>query len=184
MITVKTNINKVVEVTVKQLKSLADNDRMLRTCATTVLGMMKNRIHEKGLNAAGAKIGTYSKAYMRFRTGNYGNASKVSKGKNKGKLKDAGVFSKGANKGQARMRFNRTGDSTVVASLTRQMENDMKVISLSGGYGIGFSNKHNYDKSQWVEGTYKMKGKIFALSAEEKQAVIDIAQKFTDAVLR
>ncbi len=184
MIRITTNINQVVEVNITKLKSLADTDRMLRTAATTVLGMMKKRIHEDGLDAEGKPIGTYSPGYMKVRTGNYGNSLRVSRGQNKGKLKNAGVFSKGANKGQPRPRYNRTSDTKVVASLTRLMENDEKVVALKqNSYGIGFSNKHNFDKSQWVEATYKKKGKIFAVSEAEQQAVIDIANKFTQDAL-
>jgi hypothetical protein len=72
----------------------------------------------------------------------------------------------------------------VIASLTRQMENDEKVIALrNNSYGIGFTNKFNYDKSQYVEATYHKEGKIFACSPDEVQTVIDIAQQFTtDAI--
>ena len=169
---------------VERLHNLADNDKMLRTAATTVLGLMKQRIHEDGLDANGRAIGTYSKGYMVLRTGAYVNAKRVTKGANKNKLKDAGVFTKGATEKANRPKFNRTSDSKVILSLTRQMENDMKVIPLKKpSYGIGFSNKENYDKSQWCEATYNLKGKIFALSSNEKEVVITIAKKFAqDAI--
>lgn len=184
MIRVKTNIGKVVELNIEKLKSFADTDKMLRTAATTVLGLMKKRIHEDGLDAEEKPIGTYSPGYMKLRTGNYGNSLKVSRGKNKGNLKDAGVFSRGDSKGRQRPKFNRTSDTKVVLSLTRQMENDMKVIAIrSNNYGIGYTNKLNYDKSQWCEATYKRKGKIFALSANEQQVIIDIANEFTKDAL-
>jgi hypothetical protein len=200
MITVKTNIGKVVEVIIHQLKDVADTDKMLRTAATTVLGLMKKRIHEDGLDATGKRIGTYSPGYMKIRTGDFGNSAKVSRGKNIGKLKDAGVFTDktirlnkkagvftGEEKvGKARPRYNRTSDTKVVLSLTREMENDMKVsspIKTKLGYGIGYSNKDNYDKSQWVEATYNLKGKIFSLSEEEEKAVIAIAEKYTQDAL-
>lgn len=184
MIRIKTNIGKVVELNIEKLKSLADNDKMLRTAAITVLGLMKKRIHEDGLDAGNKPIGTYSPGYMKLRTGNYFNSAKVSRGKNKGNLKDAGVFSRGASKGQPRTKYNRTGETKVVLSLTRQMENDMKVIALrNNSYGIGYTNKLNYDKSQWCEATYNRKGKIFALSSNEQQVVVDIANQFTQDAL-
>ena len=37
-------------------------------------------------------------------------------------------------------KYNRTADKKVILSLTGQMENDWKVISVQGGYGLGFSN--------------------------------------------
>lgn len=195
MIKIKTNINKVVEVNIAALKQLADTDKMLRTAATTVLPMMKKRIHEEGKDADGSQIGTYSKGYMKVRTGNFSNATRVTKGANKGKLKDAGVFTDrtirlnkntgvftGEEKvGKQRPRYNRTSDTKVILSLTRQMENDMKVIPLkSGSYGIGYSNSINYDKSQWCEETYNKKGKIFSLSADEISAVNTIANEFVN----
>jgi hypothetical protein len=198
MITIKTNIGQFVQITTAKLKNLADTDKMLRAAATTVLGLMKKRIHEDGLDADGKQIGTYSKGYMKIRTGDFGNSARVSRGKNKGKLKDAGVFTDrtiklnknvgvftGEDKvGKPRPQYNRSSDPKVVASLTRQMENDEKVIALGeNSYGIGFTNPLNYDKSQWVEATYKKEGKIFSLSENEQQAVADIAAKFTEDAL-
>ena len=178
MITVKTNIGKAVEVNITTLKNLSDNDKILRTCATSVLDLLKKRIHTDGKDAEGNQIGTYSKGYMVFRTGSFQNAGRNKKGKNIGKLKNAGVFIKGANKEAARPKYNRSSDTKVILSLTRQMENDMKVITVkSGYYGIGFSNKLNFDKSQWCEKTYKKEGKIYALSSEEIEAVNSIVEK-------
>ena len=55
----------------------------------------------------------------------------------------------------------------------------MKVVSLkNGSYGIGFSNKLNYDKSQWCEKTYKKEGKIYALSTEEIESIDLIVENF------
>lgn len=182
MITITTNIQSVVAVQVKRLQSLAENDQMLRTCATTVLGLMKNRIHEEGKDANGNQIGTYSPAYMKIRTGNFVNAARVSRGKNKGKLKDAGVFTKGAGKSAARPQYHRTADSKVILSLTRQMENDMKVIAIDNhAYGIGFSNPLNYNKA--ISNQVRYKKPIYSLSEQEQQAVLEIAQKFTDNAL-
>jgi hypothetical protein len=176
VIRIKTNITQVVAKDVGILKKLADTDQMLRTAATTVLGMLKVRVHQEGLDADNKRIGTYSPGYMKVRTGIFNN-SLTSK---TGKLKDAGVFTRGKSKGAARPRYNRTNDTKVIASLTRQMESDEKVIAITKGYGIGFSNPLNYNKSQWVEATYNRKGKIFAMSDGEVKSVNDIAQKFVD----
>lgn len=197
MILVTTNIGKVVKYTVEKLENLADRDKLLRTMASTALGLMKVRIHQDGLDANDQPIGTYSKSYMVLRTGSYKNAGRNLKGKNTGKLKNAGVFTdktlrlnkktgvfSGEEKvGKNRPRYNRTNDPKVVASLTREMENDMKVIDANPNYGIGYTNKHNYDKSQWVEATYKRKGKIFILSNGEVTAINEVAKKFTTDAL-
>jgi hypothetical protein len=170
-------------------------DKMLRTAATSTLGLMKRRIHINGLNANEQPIGIYSKGYMVLRTGSFKNAPVIKKGKRAGKLRNAGVFTDrtirlnkqtgvftGEEKvGKKRPRYNRTNDPKVVASLTRQMENDMKVIATGpNSYGIGYSNKHNFDKSQWVEATYKMKDRIFSLSPTEITAINLIVKKFVD----
>jgi len=179
MIRIKTNISQAVAVTVIRLKSLADNDKMLRTCANTALDLMKVRIHQKGLDADNTQIGTYSKAYMVVRVGSFKNAARVSRGKNKGKLKDAGTFTKGGNMGKTRPKLNRSADTKVILSLTRQMENDLQVLPIkTGSYGIGYSNTDNFKKAQWNEAKYKRQGKIFALSSEEQEAVKTVALKF------
>lgn len=184
MIRITTNISKVVELNVQKLQRLADTDQMVRTAATTVLGLMKIRIHQDGRDANNEQIGTYSPGYMKVRTGNYGNSARISRGKNKGSLKDAGVFTKGRNKGAQRPAYNRGSDTKVIASLTRQMENDEKVIAVRNNvYGIGFSNKLNFDKSQYVEATYHKEGKIFSASPNELQAVTDIVKQFTSDAL-
>lgn len=64
-------------------------------------------------------------------------------------------------------KYNRTADTKVVISLTRQLENDWSVVAIDKGYGIGFKNAHNRDKSRWVEATYNKP--IFSLSKSEQQ---------------
>lgn len=176
------NAQEVIKVLGDKLLSLAQTDQLVRTCATTALGMMKMRIHEQGKDANGNQIGTYSKRYMAVRTGAFVNAKRVTRGKNTGKLKDAGIFSKGSNKGNARPRYHRTSDTRVILSLTRQMENDMKVIAIQHGrYGIGYSNTFNFQKSQWNEARYKKP--IFSLSADEQAAVNEVAKKIVHDAL-
>lgn len=155
------------------LKNLKQDDIIMRTVATTLLATVHDRIHEKGLNSAGEPIGNYSKGYMKVRTGNFVNSSRVTRGKNKGKVKDAGNFTRGEHKGEARPRYNRTGDTKVVASLTRQMENDFKVIATDQGYGLGYSNPDNLKKAGYVEATYDEK--IFDLTEGEQELAFNIA---------
>ena len=75
-------------------------------------------------------------------------------------------------------KYNRTADTKVILSLTRQMENDMTggPIKTLDGWGIGFKNPHNYDKSQWTEATYDKK--IFSLTEQEKADVRKIGEDF------
>ena len=155
------------------LKNLKQDDVIMRNVATTLLAVVHDRIHEKGLNAEGSPIGTYSAGYMKVRTGNFANSSRVTRGNNKGKVKDSGTFVRGEKKGEARPRYNRTADTKVVASLTRQMENDFKVIATEEGYGLGYSNPENFKKAGYVEATYDEV--IFSLTPDEQQLAGTIA---------
>lgn len=62
-------------------------------------------------------------------------------------------------------KYQRSGDTKVIVSLTRQLENDWAVIPLENGYGIGFKNPFNVQKARWVE-IAKLK-EIFSLSPSE-----------------
>lgn len=55
-----------------------------------------------------------------------------------------------------RKKNKRGGDTKVIVSLTRQLENDWSVMETPKGYGIGFTNAFNADKLRWVG---EMKGK-------------------------
>jgi hypothetical protein len=78
-------------------------------------------------------------------------------------------------------KYQRSGDTKIIVSLTRQLENDWNVIATDGGYGIGFLNPFNLQKARWVE---QNKGKkIFSLSPTEQQYVNDtINQLVKDAL--
>lgn len=80
-----------------------------------------------------------------------------------------------------RRKYNRSADSKIIVSLTRQLENDWNVIATDDGYGIGFLNSHNFDKARWVE---QNKGKkIFSLSATEQQYVNDTVDQLVKDAL-
>lgn len=150
MIEVKSNIKLVVDLTQEQLARVADTDKLLRTCATSVLFLIKDRVHGDGLDAAGSPIGVYSKPYMKTRVN----------------------------------RFSRTSSNKVVASLTRQMENDMRVVAIGKNkYGIGYSNQFNFQKSQWIEKRYKKPAGIFKVGEGERTAIITIVNKHVEDAL-
>lgn len=177
------NVSVIVGQYSKKLIELGNNpDPLLRTVALTVLPEVKSRVHVEGKDSNGNPIGTYSPEYMKLRTGNYGNSKRLVKGKNKGELKDAGLITRGDKKGQPRQRYNRTADTKVILSLTRQMENDLSVLPSGNGYGIGYNNPDNYKKSQYNEETYKKK--IWNLTKEEKELAKQTAQQFTNDYLK
>lgn len=80
-----------------------------------------------------------------------------------------------------RRKYNRSADSKIVVSLTRQLENDWNVIATDAGYGIGFLNPINFQKARWVE---QQKSKvIFSLSGEEQQYVNETVNQLVRDVL-
>lgn len=182
MITVKTNIAEVLGKMTGQLNLLKDKEYLLRPLAIEVIPLMTDRIHQRGLASDEKKIGTYSPGYMKVRTGNYGNADVYKKGPKKGQKKDSGVFTKGKNKGQPRPKYNRSNDTTVIISLTRQLENDWAVVATDKGYAIGFLNELNFKKSVWVEATYNKK--IFDLSKTEKEYVTERLNELVNEAIK
>lgn len=158
-----------------------------------MIDLITKRIHIDGNASDGHQIGTYSKGYMAIRTGVFQNSDRFVKGAQTGQAKNAGVFTKrGITKftqqdeetvtskrgfvniefeKNKRPNFHRSNDPKVVISLTRQLENDYAVIATQKGYGIGFLNPHNFDKSQWVQLTYGKR--IFDLSEREKNIALD-----------
>lgn len=192
MISVKTNISSVVLKLQTKLSAMADKDKMLRACAVGILPVIKTRIHEQGKDATGNQIGLYSDAYMKVRTGNYGNSARFSKGKNKGKTKDSGFYTKKGIRTPfgkssiafqniesdkiSRPNYRRNNDRKVIASLTRQMENDFSVIPTETGYGLGYNNPTNRLKVDYVEETYKKK--IFSTTKEENSLIVEIATDY------
>lgn len=164
------NINGNFNGLIASLKTLANKQTTTLVVATSLVGVMRTRIHEEGKDSEGGQIGTYSKGYMSVRTGQFKTNSTATKGKSKGQLRGTGVFTKGKDKGSPRPVYNRTAETKVILSLTRQQESDWSVVEVKNQYGIGYKNPLNFQKSQWEEETYKKK--IFDLTTEE-QALAD-----------
>lgn len=137
-----------------------DKDAMLREIAVNIMPMIRKRVHVDGLDADGSQIGTYTKEYMKVRTGNF----------------QENTITRGKNKGQARPAYNRSADTKVILSLTSQMEQDMQVIKTDNGYGIGYSNEFNYNKAMWNEKRYKKN--IWNLSADELDIMEAISERY------
>jgi hypothetical protein len=173
MITLNTNLSEILGEGIRKLDSF-DAKRICMMQAIYVAGEWRKRIHQDGIASDGSQIGTYSPGYMKVRTGSYSNADTYKKGKRKGEQKNSGLYARGDNKGKARPKYNRTNDTKVIASLTRQMENSMAAIPTDDGAAVSYHDELSMQKSKWVEATYKKK--IFALTSEEKDAVIEIAR--------
>lgn len=154
-------------------------EQLERKVAALLLPEIKKRIHVRGENALGSKIGTYSKSYMVYRTGSFGNSEKVSKGKNKGKLKNAGFFTKSANAGKKRPTFPKhPTDPQVTLSLTRNMENDFRVVSDGGVIGVGFNNPKNFLKATGQEKNYNQT--IYGATPTEYKIALDYVNKIVN----
>ena len=143
------------------LKSPVENDKLLRKIASTLTASMSIRVHEQGKASDGTQIGTYSPEYMKIRTGQYKSSKVV----------------RGINKGQQRKKYNRTSDTKVILSLTRQMENDLSVceqspIKTTYGYAIGYQNQLNMEKLENLELKYKKK--ILTKLSKEEESLIEL----------
>lgn len=184
MIEIRTNTQVVIGGIVDQLGILMNPQELMKLAAAAVLPVLKKRVHEDGEDSNGQKIGVYSPGYMKVRTGIFANSGNYVRGPKKGTPKNTGVFTRGPHKGSPRPKYNRTNDTKVVGSLTRQMENDMVIIPTDNGYGIGYQNQHNMDKALWLDATYKKKILTKLTESEEDigrdavdKQVNDIVQK-------
>lgn len=193
MINYNSNISVVIKARLAQIQALKDNpDPILRTVALAVLPELRQRVHVDGQDSSGGQIGTYSPGYMKVRTGDFGNAGKNDSGFNtKGKNSIFSTKTKQAIKvkpgqqtaGSLRPKYNRTSDTKVILSLTRQMENDMSVIATGNGYGIGYNNPDNLKKGRWCEETYDKKI-LSKLTKEEIALAKRTAVEFTPEYLK
>lgn len=179
---IQTNIGQVTKAIAEKLRVLRNPDYLIRPVAFGLIDKMTQRIHVEGKASDAGQIGTYSFGYMQVRLGIFNNSEGVSKGKNKGKIKNSGVISRGKNKGQPRPKYNRTADTKIIVSLTRQLENDWSVIAVDKGYGIGFKNPFNLQKLKWVE---ENKGKkISNLTPDEEKYTIDYVNDLVSEALQ
>lgn len=146
-------------------------DKLTRAVALTQFANMKRRIHNDGKDSDGNPIGTYSPGYLKYRQAGY-KGTVYTKGKNKGQ-----------SRGEKNKKPNRTSDSKVVLSLTRQMESDMNIFRIQNGWAIGYTNDINFQKSQWLEDdTYKKK--IFDATQKELQEDKRSAEAYIKSVLK
>lgn len=75
-------------------------------------------------------------------------------------------------------KHNRTSDPKVIASLTRQMENDFTIVGIGDTVGLGFLNSYNGDKARFIEGLYP--GTYYISRREEIKFVESISTYISD----
>jgi hypothetical protein len=163
---VRINIDDFTQVMSEKFDLLRDNEVMLRPVCFDLIDLMTQRIHIDGKDSQDRQIGTYSDNYMKVRTGQ-GFKSKT--------------ITRGPNKGGVRQQYNRTNDTKVIASLTRQLEGDWTAVATNAGYGVGFNNEINFSKTQWLEATYKKK--IFELTQSELDYAVESFNLITGQIL-
>lgn len=196
VIKISTNLQQFGEALKESLRKALSPEAALRPAILLQIVKMHDRIHVEGKASDGGQIGEYSKGYLAVRSGVFQNSPKISRGVNKGKAKNAGTFTEstirlnkktgvfsGEDKvGKFRPNFHRGTDKKVIASLTREMENDYAAVAAQpNGYGISFNNQHNYDKSTYVEKTYNKP--IFAMTKEEESELIAMIEDTVNKTL-
>ena len=157
-----------LERTLKRLQILAKTNRAELAMAVSMLGTTTERIFEKGLDAKGVSIGDYSDGYMKLRKKvGYGGSTKVI-------LQGLEGTPKGT-------RNNPAKRGTVKYKTTGQMLQDFHVINNGKKLGLGFLNKTNAKKSEWVESTY---GKdIFKSTKGETELAVKIFDQEVTRIL-
>jgi hypothetical protein len=78
-------------------------------------------------------------------------------------------------------KYNRTADSDVVISLTRQLENSYVLGGTQTSYNISFSTPLSFDKATWMEEKY---GKIWDLTIKEQEIAQIVANEETKIIMQ
>lgn len=78
-------------------------------------------------------------------------------------------------------KYNRTADSDVIISLTRQLENSYVLGATQNSYNISFSTPLSFDKATWMEEKY---GKIWDLTIEEQDIASLVANEETKKIMQ
>lgn len=78
-------------------------------------------------------------------------------------------------------KYNRTADTKVIASLTRQLENGYTLTATENGYTIGNTSPENDEKIQWLEEKY---GTIWNLTEKERADVMLVANDMAGKILK
>jgi hypothetical protein len=146
-----------LSILINRVNQFVQSDRNIRTALTTTLAVHKPRIFVQGMDAKGARIGTYSTNPI--------SVSKKAQARNTGKTYFKGGYAEykravGKNPGY------------VILRNTDQMYNDYGIVGGAGKYGFGFQNKENYNKSQWMQDKYEKE--IFELSDREVEIMANV----------
>lgn len=142
---------------VEKVNNAIRSDKIKRTALTTTLAIHKDRIFTKGLDANGAKIGSYGTNPI--------SIAKNRQARNTGKTYFKGGYSEyksviGKNPGYVNL------------TNTGQMNSDYGLIVGGDSYGFGFQNDENSNKSDWMQEKYQKE--IFFLSDRELEIFTEV----------
>jgi hypothetical protein len=161
-------------------------DTLQRIVATSVLGDMKIRIHQKGLAADGGRIGSYSTKplYVGVKA-NVGKSfgrpvgktglSKFKSGAKKGQDHASRYFPGGY--GEYKSAIGRNEIGSVNLSLSGQMDKELTLIKTDKGYGLGWANADLLERAKFFEGK-KYSKSIWGLTEDEKITVSEVAKNY------
>jgi len=132
---------------IRKTKRLSFHSKVTQRVLESIHEMTDKRIFHDGRDANNNSLGRYSKGYQKTR--------------NKGIL----YVRKGVKR-----KITYPSGTKVILQAESTMVNDYTFLVLpDGNYGSGFNNIVNFDKSNWVESTYKKP--IFKLTDEEEKQI-------------
>lgn len=158
-------------------------DSVLRGVASSMVGVVKKRIHEDGKDANGENIGQYDTTHPLYVNPFKSPKSFAPVGKT-GKVK----FKNGQphktkyfdSYKEFRQEIDRPTDK-VNLSLTGQMNSQFVVIPTENGYGLGWNNTEMYERSEGLETKYGKK--IWSLTDQEAEQAADVASFETGKII-
>jgi hypothetical protein len=154
LIKISTNIDEVYKDFDSVLSKVADADKVLRTVALDLTTLITDRVQQKGLNSAGAKLKTKSnKTYGAYSEG-YGTIRKEK------------------------------GRQTEIVDLTMSgdMFSDL-IVEPTGEreYSAGFRGEKSSQKAEYAEAYY---GPIFSPTTEEEEFAYSQLERKLDEIFR
>ena len=151
---------------ISTVNKLLNSEKVMVTTLSSVLAGQKNRIFQKGKDADGSQIGTYSTKPI--------SISRKNQSRNTGK-----TYFKGGYREYKSLAGK--GSGFVNLRNTDQMNFDygLKVLGRNE-YGFGFDNSFNFDKSEWNEEKYKKE--IFGHSQEDDATFEKVFQYELDKI--
>jgi len=175
---ISSNITDVMGSLSAKLTALAENDykNIIRTVATSMNGVISERIHEQGLDANGAKIGNYDTKPIYVNPNNATRKFPTEGKKGKTKFISTGLphktkyFDGGYNEFKTQVGKN---IGSVNLNLTGQMNNQFTVIATKDGYGLGWADEKIFDRARFFE-TKKYNKTIWGVTESEGEIINEI----------